>query len=294
MDQLSFLWVWFPWRWETCLSRLNGWPGERTPGRASIVTSCVSGLLSCDGLMSPLGNVGSLLSAPMVSLLPLGLVLLGALVQSWLLSAELRVSMSGAARGCHRSWGGGASSSSTVITEPSLFGRKSLVCGSLAQLSGDRSKQSLQGPAPAVSLHWPWSCIRPHLVLRAGSLSALFRWHRPPDHACGPHPTLPLCFFKKLFYFWLFWVLVVVQAFAGCGKQWLLLVVVLGLLLLPSTGCRAHGLISCGSQVLECGLKPRSCNYWALSWENPLEKGMTTHSSILAWRIPWTEEPGRL
>ena len=31
-----------------------------------------------------------------------------------------------------------------------------------------------------------------------------------------------------------------------------------------------------------------------LGWENPLEKGMATHSSILAWRIPWTEEPGRL
>ena len=29
-------------------------------------------------------------------------------------------------------------------------------------------------------------------------------------------------------------------------------------------------------------------------WEDPLEKGMTTYTSILAWRIPWTEEPGRL
>jgi len=29
-----------------------------------------------------------------------------------------------------------------------------------------------------------------------------------------------------------------------------------------------------------------------LGWEYPLEKGMTTHSSILAWRIPWAEEPG--
>ena len=28
--------------------------------------------------------------------------------------------------------------------------------------------------------------------------------------------------------------------------------------------------------------------------ENPLEKGMATHSSILTWRIPWTEEPGGL
>ena len=28
------------------------------------------------------------------------------------------------------------------------------------------------------------------------------------------------------------------------------------------------------------------------SWEDPLEEGMATHSSILAWRIPWTEAPG--
>jgi len=30
----------------------------------------------------------------------------------------------------------------------------------------------------------------------------------------------------------------------------------------------------------------------SLDWEDPLEEGMATHSSILAWRIPWTEEPG--
>ena len=35
---------------------------------------------------------------------------------------------------------------------------------------------------------------------------------------------------------------------------------------------------------------------WVLSldWEDPLEKEMATHSSILAWKIPWTEEPCRL
>ena len=32
----------------------------------------------------------------------------------------------------------------------------------------------------------------------------------------------------------------------------------------------------------------------SLGQENPLEKEMATHSSILAWRIPWTEKPGRL
>ena len=33
---------------------------------------------------------------------------------------------------------------------------------------------------------------------------------------------------------------------------------------------------------------------WSLGWEDPLEEEMTNHSSILAWRIPWTEEPGGL
>ena len=36
--------------------------------------------------------------------------------------------------------------------------------------------------------------------------------------------------------------------------------------------------------------KESACN----AGEDPLEKGMTTHSSILAWRIPWTEKPGGL
>ena len=32
----------------------------------------------------------------------------------------------------------------------------------------------------------------------------------------------------------------------------------------------------------------------SLGWEDPLEKGMATHDSLLAWRIPWSEEPGAL
>ena len=32
----------------------------------------------------------------------------------------------------------------------------------------------------------------------------------------------------------------------------------------------------------------------SLGWDDPLEKRMATHSRMLAWRIPWTEEPGRL
>ena len=44
--------------------------------------------------------------------------------------------------------------------------------------------------------------------------------------------------------------------------------------------------------------KESACNRetWVgfLSWEDPLEEGLTTHSSVLAWRIPWTEEAGGL
>ena len=40
--------------------------------------------------------------------------------------------------------------------------------------------------------------------------------------------------------------------------------------------------------------KESACNVGELGWEDPLEEGMATHSSILAWRIPWTEKPGGL
>ena len=41
---------------------------------------------------------------------------------------------------------------------------------------------------------------------------------------------------------------------------------------------------------------PATQEVWvqALGWEDPLEKGMATHSSILAWRLPWMEESGRI
>ena len=42
-------------------------------------------------------------------------------------------------------------------------------------------------------------------------------------------------------------------------------------------------------------VKKSACNAGEpLGWEDPLEKGLATHSSILAWGIPWTEEPSEL
>ena len=57
---------------------------------------------------------------------------------------------------------------------------------------------------------------------------------------------------------------------------------------------------SCITRGFPGGLdgKESACNarerVRSLSREDPLKKGMATHSSIVAWRIPWTEEPGRL
>ena len=78
----------------------------------------------------------------------------------------------------------------------------------------------------------------------------------------------------------------------------------------PDTNTSAY----CGSRVVLHVLTGTTSRIWAsqvalvvknppamqetwvqsLGWEDPLEKGMATHSSILAWRIPWTEEPGGL
>ena len=43
-----------------------------------------------------------------------------------------------------------------------------------------------------------------------------------------------------------------------------------------------------------CQCRRHETQVQSLGWEDPLEEGMATHSSILPWRIPWTEEPGGL
>ena len=48
------------------------------------------------------------------------------------------------------------------------------------------------------------------------------------------------------------------------------------------------------AQMVKCLSTMRETRVWALGWEDPLEKEMAIHSSTIAWKIPWTEEPGRL
>ena len=62
--------------------------------------------------------------------------------------------------------------------------------------------------------------------------------------------------------------------------------------------CVNFSLLSYNRNLSGSGVKnvPTIREAWvqSLDWEDPLEKEMATHSSILAWRIPWTEEPGGL
>ena len=61
-------------------------------------------------------------------------------------------------------------------------------------------------------------------------------------------------------------------------------------------GCfrQAYDVTSLVAQTVKHLPTMRETQVRSLGWEDPLEKEMATHSSILAWKIPWTEEPGWL
>ena len=63
---------------------------------------------------------------------------------------------------------------------------------------------------------------------------------------------------------------------------------------LVRVGCNKKFMKSQGASLLAQMVKNLPLVQESLDWEDPLEKGMVTHSSIHAWRIPWTEEPGGL
>ena len=55
-----------------------------------------------------------------------------------------------------------------------------------------------------------------------------------------------------------------------------------------------HPWASVVAQTVKCLPAVQETQVQSLGWEDPLGKEMATHSSILAWKIPWTEEPGGL
>ena len=74
--------------------------------------------------------------------------------------------------------------------------------------------------------------------------------------------------------------------------------------MLQSVGCRVGHNLATGQKQSSKGFSGGSdvknppamqeMQVWSLGWEDLLEKEMAIHSSILAWKIPWTEEPGGL
>ena len=55
-----------------------------------------------------------------------------------------------------------------------------------------------------------------------------------------------------------------------------------------------HSITSLVAQMVKCLSTMRETRIRSLGREDPLEKEMAIHSSTIAWKIPWTEEPGRL
>ena len=62
----------------------------------------------------------------------------------------------------------------------------------------------------------------------------------------------------------------------------------------PSFHCVLMKGASLVAQIVKSPPAMRETRVQSLGWEDPLEKEMATHSSTLAWKIPWMEEPGRL
>ena len=86
------------------------------------------------------------------------------------------------------------------------------------------------------------------------------------------------------------------ETLRSCWKSWLLMYLPYKIYFFKKNPSiwPSWWLISLVAQTLKNLPIVQETQVWSLDWEDPLEKGMTVHSSILAWSIPWTEEPGGL
>ena len=152
---------------------------------------------------------------------------------------------------------------------------------------GDPTCQSLR--KSTLNIHWKnWCWIFGHLMQRANLLEkALMLWKIEGRRRRGGRG-------------WDDWMASLTQwtwISASCRTQWR--TVKPGAL--QSMGLQRVGCELANKQQQFDGWKTSSCEntpwetrVWSLGWEVPLENGMAIHSSILAWRIPWTEKPGGL
>ena len=63
---------------------------------------------------------------------------------------------------------------------------------------------------------------------------------------------------------------------------------------MPPNILRLCGGTSLVAQTVKCLSTMQETQVGSLGWDNPLQKEMAIHSGTIAWKIPWTEEPGRL
>ena len=87
------------------------------------------------------------------------------------------------------------------------------------------------------------------------------------------------------------WICAVRLLLASWGGTFWVWQIFTAWILLQTLVCTRASLVA---QAVKNHCAMQETGVWSLGWEDPLEKGMATHSSILAWEIPWTEEPGGL
>ena len=161
-----------------------------------------------------------------------------------------------------------------------------------------------------------WFCI---IVLNSLMRSSIFFWRQPEYFLCmiscclqtATVLLLPLQLDSFYFFFliWLLrlgipcWMKVVRVGILFCSwsyRKWFQLFIIkydgsCGFIMYDLYNTEVYSLYSHpGGSAVRIRLPMEEMQIWSLGQEDPLEKEMTTHSSILAWEFPWTEEPGRL
>ena len=151
---------------------------------------------------------------------------------------------------------------------------RAMLSKSLIQLCADR-----QGSVPSLLFTWGQTMVEVMKIMA----TSFRRSHActvtltAPNPAAGHHQPMPLLETPG-------------HSWASLGQS-----LVGSLLLSPGSWCtKGKGWASLVAQPVKNF--PAMWKTWvrSLGWEDCLEKEMATHASILAWKIPWTEEPGRL
>ena len=120
---------------------------------------------------------------------------------------------------------------------------------------------------------------------------SFFLWHSLRVHCKDSDISIAVLELSKKMRFFFFWCKRFEKQLLGATHMWCTPRVLSSGHLQPQ---HKHERASLVVRKVKNPLAMQKIWVWSLGWEDSLEEGMATHSSMIAWRIPWTEEPGRL